>query len=78
VRTKGKKPAHPELLVTMILKDGSVMFRRSLFRDFITIITDDEAIMASLTPATLKMLLSASNMMKKLNRKMGSPQEIIK
>jgi len=34
--------------------------------------------MSSLTPGTRQMLLSASNMMKKLNRKMGSPQEIIK
>ena len=61
----------------MILKDGSVMFRRSLFRDFITITTEDEAIMASLTPGTRQMLVSASNMMKKLNRKKGSPQDII-
>jgi hypothetical protein len=77
VREKGKKPDHPDLLVTMILKDGSVMFKRSIFRDFITIISDDKDIMASLGEVTRRMFERASNMMKNLDRKKGKPQDII-
>jgi hypothetical protein len=61
----------------MILKDGSVMFKRSIFRDFITVISDDEDIMASLSEDIQKMFARASNMMKNLDRKTGKPQDII-
>lgn len=49
VREKGKPPKYSEYLVTMILKDGSVMFRRSIFRTFVTIITEDKFEMSNLS-----------------------------
>lgn len=66
LREKGKSPLNVRYLVSKIFKDGSVMFRRSAFRTFITIVSEDGLLLAILSPSTRLQFERASNMLKNI------------
>ena len=49
LRNKGKSPKFAQFLVTKDFKDGSVMFARSIFRYFITLVSENPDLKAELT-----------------------------
>jgi len=69
LRLKGKSPKFSEFLVTRHLKDGSVMFIRSLFRSFITFVSTNEEHVGTLNDDNKVMLVRAANMMKEIDIK---------
>ena len=63
--------------MTRDLKDGSVMFVRSLFRSFITLVSEDLSLSSFLSLENKRMLDRAANLMKELDVRKVSPDEII-
>ena len=63
--------------MTRDLKDGSVMFVRSLFRSFITLVSEDLSLSSILSLENKRMLDRAANLMKELDVRKVSPDEII-
>jgi len=79
LRGKGKRPLNSEYLVTADLKDGSVMFYRSIFRTLITILSQKSKVYLNmkLSLKNLRMLETVCCMMKKFSQQNISIDRII-